>query len=117
MVGHGAIAMLTYQAVPQRDRMIFADHFPDQLFEGDTGFPSQFLPGLRGIAKQCLDFGRPEIARVDGDYTLPVLVKAALVHSRPLPADMHPEFGRGYLYKLAHAELPSSGDDEIVGLR
>jgi len=44
---------------------VLAHHFRDQFREANLRLPAEFGPGLRGIAKQRVHFGRAKIAAID----------------------------------------------------
>ena len=54
--------------VPLRRIQVFPDHFRDELRKSDPRDPAELLLRLGRVAQQRLDFGRPEIAGIDGDY-------------------------------------------------
>jgi hypothetical protein len=52
-------------AVATHFGQVHLDHFAHQFIECDFMAPAEPLARLARIAKQCVRFGRPEIARID----------------------------------------------------
>jgi len=47
------------------DRQVFTYHFRHEIIERHPRLPSQNIPRFARITKQRLNFGRPEVPRVD----------------------------------------------------
>ena len=89
-----------------------------QLLEGCLlGVPAQFADGLRGVAQELLDFGRAEVARVDGDQRLARLrVDALLVRSDAPPCQFDARATEGVRAEFAHGIHLARRNDEVIGL-
>jgi hypothetical protein len=71
---------------------VLVHHFVHELIKRHRMPPSKLVAGLSGIAQEPLDFGRPEIARVDLDQHtaadgLDALLRLALSTPFNIPAD------------------------------
>src|SRR5687768_6925982 len=108
--------MFRYQRVALGFLEILLRHFSDQPLERDFRGPPQLLPRLRCVAKQSLDFGWSEVARVDLYDAAPAAVISLLIHAGSFPAQRHSDFRRGKLRKVTNAVLLTSRDDEILRL-
>src|SRR6202035_3069157 len=100
-----------------RDRKIARHHFTDHLRKARLRFPAEFLARLAGVADQKIDFGRPEIGRIDADQGLAgFAVDAGLIDPLAAPLDAAAHFRESQLDEFAHrAGLPGR-QHEILGL-
>ena len=67
MVIRCRITVLADQRVSLGRLKILTRHLGDKLIKAGARHPSELFASLAGIAEQRIDFGRPEIPRVDGD--------------------------------------------------
>src|SRR4051794_16494649 len=79
------------------------DHVVDERLERGAVHPAELLPRLGRIADEELDLGRAEIAGIDHDAGLSVLlVDAALLDAAAGPFDLAPDARKRLLDELAH---------------
>jgi hypothetical protein len=108
-------ALFGHQGVPLGQFQVAFDHLFHQLGKADLCMPSQLVSRLAGVTKQGLDLGRPEIARVHPDHGPPAAgVDTRLIDARPAPLDLHVEERAGRHDKIAHRELLTRGNDEVL---
>src|SRR4051794_31665473 len=70
--------------------------------------------GLRRIPEQCLNLRGPEVARIDSHYESAMLIERSLTNTDSLPRQFDPQSGSTAVDKLAHAVLPSSGNNIVL---
>src|SRR5258708_39928448 len=89
--------------LPFRDLEIAGHHFAYQLRQTRLRLPAELLARLAGIADQEIDFGRPEINRIDPHqrHAGPP-VDAGLLHALAAPFDSASDHGERQLDEFAH---------------
>ena len=102
---------------PPAERLeIACDHFLDQLGKRRPGLPAELLARLAGVADQKIDFGRPEVHRIDVDHGLAgCFVDAGLVDAVAAPFDAAADFGKRERDEFAHRTGLAGRQHEIVG--
>src|SRR3982751_4724478 len=94
---------------------IALDHFADQVFKADFGPPTQPLTGLTGVSQKRVNFGRPEITRVDLDEDLPrVGVDPLFVDTASAPDDGTTDVAESPLHEFADGMRFARREDKIV---
>ena len=77
----GVEAVLDREGVALGGLQVGLDHLLDELGEGGTGGPTEDVLGLGGIAEEGFDLGGAEVAGIDGDDGVAILVDGFLVHA------------------------------------
>ena len=82
--------------------IVCGNHLPHELIDRYLRFPTQDFLRFGRIAKQCLYFGRAEIALIYGDDLVACLpVNADLVQTLARPLDVHVQLGATELDEFA----------------
>src|SRR5882757_4439680 len=102
--------------LPSGARQIARDHFLDQLGERRLRLPAELVARLAGIADQQIDFGRPEVDRIDANHGVAGLaVDPGLLDARAAPLDSAADFGKGQLDEFTHRTRLAGRQHEIAG--
>src|SRR5580704_1118857 len=92
-------------------------HVLHQLPERHAMPPAELIVRLARVADQSLDFGRPEIARIDLDeHMAGFLIQSLLIDALAFPDDGAADAGERLFDELAHRMRFAGGEHEIVGL-
>src|SRR3954452_21948630 len=95
---------------------IFFDHLAHEFLELYFRTPAQALLRLAGVAEKRLDFGGPEVARIDFDqHAVGPLVDADLVDSVSARSYPVADVRECMLDEFAHRMRFSGGEHEVVG--
>lgn len=115
MVIHGLVPVVLDEFVAFSGIEVFAHHFSDEFVKGRLRSPAEFFFGFGRIAEQSFDLGGAEVAGIDGNEALSVVVVALLVYALPFPANFHAEFLRCGVDEVSDAVLHAGGDYEVFG--
>src|SRR5712692_4607779 len=109
-------SMLLHELVALGGFEVLAHHLGDELLEAYLRRPAELRARLARIAEERLDFGRPEVARIDRHDAAARRVVALLAHAPAAPLERQPDLARRRVHEVAHAVLLAGGDDEVLGL-
>src|SRR5690349_19288822 len=88
-----AVAAAAHERVAFRRMQVGLHHLGDELLEADARLPSQLAARARRIAKERVDLGRPEVARIDRDDAPAPRIEPGLVLALAAPAHAQAELG------------------------
>ena len=111
----GGEAVLDGEGVTFGGGEIGFDHLRYKLVEAGAGCPAELALGLGGIAEEGFDLGGTEVAGVDGDDDVALLVGGLFVDAGAGPGEVEVEEFGAALDEVAHAVLLAGGDDEVLG--
>src|SRR5262245_11296226 len=91
------------------------DHFGHELIEADGVLPAELLSRLSRISDEQVDFGWPEITRVNADQHATGLgIDTLLVDAFAPPGDPSTHDGKRPFDELAHGIRFAGGQDVVI---